>query len=140
MLKRKEDVLESILEHCLKLQRYSALPGEMESKTKRAQETFDELRYDGIVTQLTQIGELVKGLPADFTERTTSIVPWHKIRGLRNIIVHDYNALNFNLIDSVIKNDIPVLEELCCQELGFTQEQEFCEDEEQEPEGPGIGF
>ena len=36
-------------------------------------------------------------------------IPWHKIKGLRNRIVHDYDNINFDVIYDTIKNDFPAL-------------------------------
>jgi len=40
---------------------------------------------------LSQIGELAGKLESDFIENTAHI-PWRKIRGMRNRIVHDYEG------------------------------------------------
>jgi uncharacterized protein with HEPN domain len=34
-------------------------------------------------------------------------IPWRKINGLRNPIVHDYDGVNFSLIWDIVKNDMP---------------------------------
>ena len=36
-------------------------------------------------------------------------IPWHKIRGLRNRLVHDYDNIYFDLIYNTVKNDLPIL-------------------------------
>ncbi len=38
-------------------------------------------------------------------------IPWLKMRGLRNRIVHDYEGVNLNLIWEIIDMDIKILRE-----------------------------
>jgi len=61
---------------------------------------------------ITQIGELASRLPDDFRTQYND-VPWHKIRGLRNLFVHDYENLDCKRIWEVIENDIPILKKYC---------------------------
>jgi len=36
-------------------------------------------------------------------------LPWHKMRGLRNRIVHNYDNIDYMIIWNVLKNEIPKL-------------------------------
>jgi uncharacterized protein with HEPN domain len=36
-------------------------------------------------------------------------IPWHKMRGLRNRIVHDYEGIDLSLIWDIISGDLPNL-------------------------------
>jgi len=60
------------------------------------------------IFNLSQIGELVAKLKPEFIEETNHI-PWRKIKGLRNKIVHDYDGIQHNMIWQVIKEFIPQL-------------------------------
>jgi uncharacterized protein with HEPN domain len=57
---------------------------------------------------LLQIGELTKRFNDDFQKNHTEI-PWHKIRGLRNRLVHEYDGVDVNMVWLVIKDDLPKL-------------------------------
>ncbi|CCQ97091.1 conserved hypothetical protein [[Clostridium] ultunense Esp] len=46
---------------------------------------------------LSQIGELVNKLDKEYLSKHHGI-PWFKMRGLRNRIVHNYEGVNLNLI------------------------------------------
>ena len=58
----------------------------------------------------SQIGELVNKIDKGYASEHYEI-PWFKMRGLRNRIVHDYEGVNLNLICEIIDTDIEVLKE-----------------------------
>jgi uncharacterized protein with HEPN domain len=49
----------------------------------------NELVQDAVVRNLEVIGEAVKKIPDDIRNNYTDI-PWKKIAGLRDILVHEY--------------------------------------------------
>ena len=65
---------------------------------------------EACVFNLSQIGELVNKLDKEYVLKCNEI-PWFKMRGLRNRIVHDYEGVNLNLIWEIIDMDIVVLRE-----------------------------
>lgn len=59
---------------------------------------------------IIQIGELVGRLSDEFVEEYNDI-PWHAIKGMRNLHAHDYENVDLeNVWNSLIK-DIPELKE-----------------------------
>lgn len=56
-----------------------------------------------------QIGELAKHLTNDFTAQHSEII-WHKIKGLRNVLVHEYEKVDFELSWKTLTEDIPELQ------------------------------
>ena len=70
----------------------------------------NSMLVEACVFNLSQIGELVNKLDkeyiADYSE-----VPWFKMKGLRNRIVHDYEGVNLNLIWEIIDTDLKILKE-----------------------------
>lgn len=68
----------------------------------------DEKTVDAVVRNLEVLGEAARQLPDDFTSRNPS-VPWNKIAGLRNRIVHDYFGLDLEIIWQIIRYDLPLL-------------------------------
>ena len=54
------------------------------------------------------IGEAVRRLPEEFKESHREI-PWHRIAGMRNRIVHDYFGIDNGIIWQIVKTDAPEL-------------------------------
>lgn len=73
-------------------------------------ETFsaDSKLVEACVFNLSQIGELAHKIDADFAEAHPN-VPWRRLYGLRNRIVHDYDGVNLTLIWQIVEDDIPAL-------------------------------
>lgn len=65
---------------------------------------------DSIVRRLEIIGEAVKNIPDDFKEKYPE-VPWKKIAGLRDIIIHAYFSIDLDIMWDIIKKDLPYLKE-----------------------------
>ena len=70
----------------------------------------DTKSVEACVFNLLQIGELTGKIDKQFRD-THFDIPWHKIRGLRNRIVHDYEGVKLEIIWDIVKNDLPVLSE-----------------------------
>ena len=68
----------------------------------------DDKTMAACIFNLSQIGELAGKLESDFIENTAHI-PWRKIRGLRNRIVHDYEGIELNIVWDVLTNFLPEL-------------------------------
>jgi uncharacterized protein with HEPN domain len=77
--------------------------------------TYNEFRNNSMMVEacvfnLSQIGELVNKLDKEYITGYPDI-PWFKMKGLRNRIVHDYEGVNLNLIWEIIDIDIKKLRE-----------------------------
>lgn len=70
----------------------------------------NSMMVEACVFNLSQIGELVNKLSKDYVSRYPEI-PWFKMKGLRNRIVHDYEGVNLNLIWEIIDMDLKILRE-----------------------------
>ena len=68
----------------------------------------DEKTIDAVVRNLEVLGEAARQIPDDYVI-SHSHVPWRKISGLRNRIVHDYFGLDLEIIWQILKNDLPPL-------------------------------
>ncbi len=68
----------------------------------------DPKTISACVFNLSQIGELVVRLEPEFLEINTHI-PWRKIKGMRNKIVHDYEGIRLNIVWDVLINFLPEL-------------------------------
>lgn len=65
---------------------------------------------NAVLMNISQIGEYA-GKISDFFKEEYNQVKWQKIKGLRNIIVHDYFGIDIDKIKKIIKNEIPKLTE-----------------------------
>jgi uncharacterized protein with HEPN domain len=68
----------------------------------------DELIQTWILHHIQILGEAAARLSDEFQERHPDI-PWFKIIGMRNILVHDYFGIDIEAVWSVVENDLPVL-------------------------------
>lgn len=63
---------------------------------------------DVIKMNLFQMGETVNNL-SDEVKEEYSMVPWHQIYGMRNVIAHGYEKIQEERVWDTIKSDIPEL-------------------------------
>ncbi len=63
---------------------------------------------DATIRRLEIIGEAVKNIPNSFREKHQRI-PWNKIVGMRDIIIHGYFRVDLDAVWNVIKKDLPAL-------------------------------
>ena len=69
---------------------------------------MDEILSSAISFKFVQISENVKKLPLSINEVYPNI-PWNKISGLRNRIVHDDGSIQLDIIYNTVKYDLPKL-------------------------------
>ena len=68
----------------------------------------DEILCYAVAQKLTIIGEAVRRLSPEITERHSS-APWQDIVGLRNILVHEYFGIHWPLVWQTAIDHAPVL-------------------------------
>jgi len=66
------------------------------------------------------ISEASRHLTADLKQRRPEI-PWPKVAGIGNILRHDYERIAHDVLWYVVKNDLPVLHEVCRTELAASK-------------------
>jgi uncharacterized protein with HEPN domain len=71
----------------------------------------DELLQSWIVRHLQIIGEAARIMPQDLIDKTPHI-PWSKMIGMRNILVHDYFHIDTEIVWQVVERDLPDLKHL----------------------------
>jgi len=75
-------------------------------------ETFlnNSMMFNATLRQLEIIGEAANGLTETFLQSTQEI-PWARIIGLRNLIIHEYFGIDDITIWNVVKINLPDLKQ-----------------------------
>ena len=94
---RIEDMLEAIA----KIERYA-------KGLSHAQFHEDEKTVDAVVRNLIVIGEAARLVPDEIAERHPEIA-WTKMRGLRNLAVHEYFGVDADILWETTQHDLPPL-------------------------------
>jgi uncharacterized protein with HEPN domain len=64
-----------------------------------------------VAFELITIGEAVRAIPQEIQDKYYEI-PWGKIQGIRNVLVHEYFRLDEEILWKTIQDDIPKLIEM----------------------------
>lgn len=67
-------------------------------------------KQDAVIRRLEIIGEAVKNIPSDFREKYSD-VPWRKMAGMRDVVIHEYFGVTIGLIWRVATSDLPILKD-----------------------------
>ena len=72
----------------------------------------DDKTIDAVIRNFEIIGEAANRLPDEIRDQYPSI-DWHRIRGFRNRIVHDYMGIDYTIVWSIKVNFLqPMLDEI----------------------------
>lgn len=63
---------------------------------------------DAVIRRIELIGEAVRNVPQEIQAGNPGI-PWSRIAGMRNILVHDYLGIDLKTAWNVATKEIPVL-------------------------------
>ncbi len=63
---------------------------------------------DAVIRNLEIIGEAVKNI-SPVTRQSAPEVPWQKIAGLRDVLIHDYFGVDLESVWLVVENRLPPL-------------------------------
>ena len=101
---RKSDkiVLQKILKEI-------SIVGDLTKRYSREEFLADVIAQRAAAMTIINIGELTTVLPDDFRQAYPQI-PWRKIKGLRNIVAHKYEIVDFEDVWETALTSIPELE------------------------------
>ena len=94
---RLEDIVES-----------SALIAEYVQGMSYANWVKDRKTIDAVVRNLQIIGEAANHVPEDVRSRYND-VPWAQLRGMRNILIHEYFGVDTDILWRAVTEDVPRL-------------------------------
>lgn len=69
---------------------------------------------------ILQIGELSGGLSQEYRQATADRVQWGPIKGMRNLVAHNYGNMSREIIWETATTDIPALKRFCEEQLANT--------------------
>ncbi|MEW6556190.1 MAG: DUF86 domain-containing protein [Elusimicrobiota bacterium] len=104
MFKRSEkEFLKDIIEAIEKIKSYT--------ENKEYDEFLRDMKtQDAVVRNIEIIGEATKNISTDFKKKYKNI-EWKNMAGMRDKIIHFYFGVKWEIVWSVIKNEIPLLKE-----------------------------
>ena len=65
-------------------------------------------KQDSVTYRILILGEASKRLSAEFRDKHPNI-PWRQIAGMRNMLVHEYDQVDLDVLWDVTQNSIPDL-------------------------------
>ncbi len=90
-----------ILEHIAKIEKYTKGMKFSEFKKK-------DYMQDAVLRNIEIIGEATVCLPKKLTNKYPDI-PWSKMRGMRNLLIHEYFGVDVNITWKTVKESLPKL-------------------------------
>ena len=74
------------------------------------EEEFYENRQvqDAVLRRFQIVGEAAKKIDEDFRNKYSDI-PWKKIAGMRDVVIHEYFGVNLRRVWLITKEDLPEL-------------------------------
>jgi uncharacterized protein with HEPN domain len=64
--------------------------------------------HDAVIRQIEIIGEAARNISQEFKDKHANI-PWIKMIGIRNKVIHEYFSVNFSVVWDTVKVDLPSL-------------------------------
>ncbi len=74
----------------------------------RDQFQADKKTLHAVVRNLEVIGEAIKQVPPEIRDRHPQ-VPWQRIAGLRDILIHHYFGIDIDIVWDIVENKLPEL-------------------------------
>ena len=103
------------IQRLLYIQKYCRMIAQSLSRFGADIKTFtsDSDYFNSVSMSIMQIGEHAKSLSTEFTDSTRERIPWHAIRGIRNMFAHEYITMDSARIWETACNEIPKLLAFC---------------------------
>jgi len=95
---------------------------EIEKTIKRYGNSFEVFDRDpdyqrSVSFCILQIGELSGGLSQEYRQSTANRVQWGPIKGMRNLVAHNYGSMSRDIIWETAVMDIPALKAFCEEQI-----------------------
>ena len=110
--RRDRDIIEKISQYCIEI-------GDAHTTFQKSYDAFvtKSVYRNAVCLCLMQIGELANHLSDEFKDSYKQI-PWKAIRGMRNVVAHEYGHIDTVTVWETAENGVEDLLEFCEQILG----------------------
>ena len=68
----------------------------------------NSMAHDAVVRQIEIIGEAARNISDEFRDKHSNL-PWGKMTGIRNKIIHEYFNINYAIVWDTVRDDLPSL-------------------------------
>lgn len=68
----------------------------------------DQKTIDAVIRNLEIIGEAAAKVPQEIQDKYSDI-PWYQMKGMRNILIHEYFGVDNEMLWNTIQDDLPKL-------------------------------
>lgn len=68
----------------------------------------NSMAHDAVVRQIEIIGEAARNISDEFQEKHSKL-PWGRMTGIRNKIIHEYFNINYAIVWDTVKDDLALL-------------------------------
>ena len=109
MSERDRTILEHMVSYCTDIEEAAARFG-----NSYAAFSSDKEYRNACAMCILQIGELSGHLGAEFRAAHREI-PWNAVRGMRNVMAHQYGSISVETVWESMERDIPALKAFCVQ-------------------------
>jgi uncharacterized protein with HEPN domain len=85
----------------------------IEEYTKDGRDDFmdSSMKQDAVIRNFEVIGEAAKRLSPNRRDFYPG-VPWRRISGFRDLLIHNYMGVDLNEVWNIVENDLPELKQL----------------------------
>jgi uncharacterized protein with HEPN domain len=71
----------------------------------------NSMAHDAVIRQIEIIGEAARNISDEF-QMLNPDLPWGKMIGIRNKIIHEYFNVNFAIVWDTVQEDLPALQKI----------------------------
>jgi uncharacterized protein with HEPN domain len=68
----------------------------------------DEILQDAVIRRIEIIGEASSRV-SDNSQNKYPELPWREMKGMRNLLIHEYDAIDLEEVWNTVKNELPNL-------------------------------